>query len=441
MLLPFLLLLIFQAIASPIESDEVRLRSNREKLVKALRDFGNRNFTWPALYLVPVYHPALHVDEASGAEEDIALNTGFIPPSIQSTEEIVEEPDAELEEIETGYATEKSEGEIHAIPEDNPVLDLPAEAPVMEYSARKPEYTLHHSSNDDPADLEEDIYLITEREITGPICILFQHSVLGDDFGESTFPRVSYVGSEPLPFRVHYAPDDDLRFEAYKWPFSACNHACELQALRIRALFDWELDPLNEESDLDDETKFTLLTAREICQWKNVHYHFAIDDDEDDRVDLKKRNVSMLLGNKTSTSPSFATPPIPNVDLSPLEAQKAAEPQLDITGPSTQLKSELYLSDGARSAVEEIRNIFVGTKGPSDLAQMFHTVIVACQIHRYTSTPMLELEMSSTDHMLEQAMGQIGRVFAETQGRIDVWETRDAIVRATQIYRYQEEQG
>ena len=43
--------------------------------------------------------------------------------------------------------------------------------------------------------------------------------------------------------------------------------------------------------------------------------------------------------------------------------------------------------------------------------------------------------------MIQQAMSQIGRLFEETQGRIDVMETRDAIVRATQIYRYQEEQG
>jgi hypothetical protein len=43
--------------------------------------------------------------------------------------------------------------------------------------------------------------------------------------------------------------------------------------------------------------------------------------------------------------------------------------------------------------------------------------------------------------MVQEAMAQIGQLFAETQERINVWETRDAIVRATQIYRYQQEHG
>ena len=89
--------------------------------------------------------------------------------------------------------------------------------------------------------------------------------------------------------------------------------------------------------------------------------------------------------------------------------------------------------------MEEIKNIFTSTKGLKDLAQMFHTVIVACQIHHYTTTPMKELPITSKSEMVQQAMGQIGGVFTETEGRIQVWETRDAIVRATQIYRYQEE--
>jgi hypothetical protein len=104
-------------------------------------------------------------------------------------------------------------------------------------------------------------------------------------------------------------------------------------------------------------------------------------------------------------------------------------------------KQELFLSDGAQSAMNEIRGIFASCKGPKDLSQMFHTVVLACQIHRYTSTPMAELQVSSMDQMIPQAMTQIGNVFAATQGTINVWETRDAIVRATQIYRYQEEQG
>jgi hypothetical protein len=101
--------------------------------------------------------------------------------------------------------------------------------------------------------------------------------------------------------------------------------------------------------------------------------------------------------------------------------------------------NNFQVSDAARSAMQEIQNILSSTYSPQDLAQMFHTVVVACKIHRYTVTPMEELQVSTTGAMVQHAMAQIGRVFADTQGRINVWETRDAIVRATQIYRYQQE--
>jgi hypothetical protein len=108
---------------------------------------------------------------------------------------------------------------------------------------------------------------------------------------------------------------------------------------------------------------------------------------------------------------------------------------------NVQITNGLYLSDGARAAMREIEGIFGSTHGPQDLANMFHTVILACQVHRYTSSPMSELKASSVPQMVQDAMGQVGQIFAETQGKINVWETRDAIVRATQIYRYQQEHG
>ena len=170
------------------------------------------------------------------------------------------------------------------------VANLPLQS-VINYTpvTEKPLYILHHPSNDGPSDPEKDVYPHTDAYISRPICSFFQHSVLGSDFGESTFPRVSYVSTDALPFHVHYAPDDDLRYESYKWPFAACNYACELQALTIRALFDGELDATNEDSWLDTDTKWALIVAREICQWKNIHHHFAVDDCP--RGDLRKRDV------------------------------------------------------------------------------------------------------------------------------------------------------
>jgi hypothetical protein len=101
--------------------------------------------------------------------------------------------------------------------------------------------------------------------------------------------------------------------------------------------------------------------------------------------------------------------------------------------------TKLVVSGGAQAAINEIEGIFLANKGPQDIAAMFHTVIVACQIHRYTTTPLKELALGAPGDMVQQAMSQITGIFAQTQGQIPVLETRDAIVRATQIYRYQEE--
>ena len=446
MLLQYLLLLPLGALAYPAESEETRVKSNQDKLKHALIYFGLENFTWPELDLEPVYHPGIKDDEIAEPEEDKwslmveAKDTGL---------EIEEEPLETIDDVKAVLDigsppnTEVDDNFTIMIPADHPVLDVPPE-PDMTYIpiTENPVYILHHPANDDPADPDKDIYhILSETDSSRPICSYFQHSVLGADFGESTFPRVSYVSSETLPFRVHYAPDDDLHFESYKWPFSACNNACELQALKIRAMFDWELDPVNEDSGLDDATKAALRVAREICQWKNVHHHFAVNDCS--KTELRKRYVQFgraesnfsatsasgdaLIKKETeSVSAPAQTPPAPPEMNEP--AEKSA-------------KQELFLSDAAQSAMNEIRGIFASCKGPKDLSQMFHTVVVACQIHRYTSTPMAELQVSSMDQMVPQAMTQIGNVFAATQGTINVWETRDAIVRATQIYRYQEEQG
>ena len=430
MYLFYLLLLPLGVFTSPVELNETYLQKNQEKLVNALVDFGKDNFTWPELELAPVYKPALtveDVDEVKGEEKE-PLTIDMVEDNIVS-----ENVKAMLGIIESNTDGVYSS----VIPENNRVTNLSPEPITSTPVTEKPIYILHHPSNDGPSDPEKDVYHHADADISWPICSFFQHSVLGSDFGESTFPRVSYISVDVLPFHVHYAPDDDLRYESYKWPFAACNYACELQALKIRALFDWELDPLNEDSGLDDETKQALMVAREICQWKNVHHHFAVNDCS--RGDLKRRDVkdtqvvALDPGDLQNSSTNG-----PDLGKSPTQA-----PQL--FGPTGSVVEEplpaLYLSDGARAAMTEIEGIFASTKDPKDLSQMFHTVIIACQIHRYTSTPMSDLEISSSQQMVQQAMSQIGRVFEDTQGRIDVMETRDAIVRATQIYRYQEEQG
>ena len=414
-----LLLLPLAVFASPVEFNKTHLQKNQEKLVHALVSFGKDNFTWPELELAPVYYPALKVEDVGEPkEEEESPTTDMVEDDFVSKK--FEDLMAILEIIESFTDDPYS----FVIPENHRVVNLPPE-----------------SSNDGPSHPEKDVYYHKDADISRPICSFFQHSVLGSDFGESTFPRVSYVSGDALPFHVHYAPDDDLRYESYKWPFAACNYACELQARTIRALFDSELDPANEDSGLDDETKSALMLSREICQWKNVHHHFAVDDCP--RGDLRKRDVKDTqfpvldpadVRNSSKTETAFI-----RQGKSPTQVAQRFSP----TGLVVFEKPlpALYLSDGARAAMKEIEGIFASTKSPQDLSQMFHTVIVACQIHRYTSTPMSELEISSSQQMVQQAMSQIGRVFEETQGRIDVMETRDAIVRATQIYRYQEEQG
>jgi hypothetical protein len=430
MYLRYLLLLPLGVIASPIQSNET-VYQNKERLVSALNHFGEQNFTWPELELGSVYHPNLKVDNDAALEEEE-------PPSDEAIDDDIGFENVDFDSLlEIFYPVGPEDDNLTFTTQgDNPVVSFPPPSerhytPLTE----KPIYTPHHPANDHPSDPENDVHHYTIVDITQPICRFFQHSVLGVDFGESTFPRVSFVSSDALPFRVHYAPDDNLRFESYRWSFAACNHACELQALKIRAIFDWELDPVNEDSGLDNETKQALLVAREICQWKNVHHHFAVNECPKD--DLKKRDFqSTFLQNSSATGTS---------DTPFVLGQQPTSGDSD-TGPcttpqATVASTELYLSDGARAAMREIEGIFLSTKGSNDLAQMFHTVIVACQIHRYTNAPMVELPISSTKQMVQQAMSQIGRVFGETQGRINVMETRDAIVRATQIYRYQEEHG
>jgi hypothetical protein len=372
--------------------------------------------------LTPIYHPSLKDDKPAGPQdEDVNLQSDL--PESSSPEDhvpslvVVEDP--EVDEALATQEVDTNSDLAFVITEDDPVLNIPEPAAVFEAIDTKPSYILRHSANDNPADPERDVYHILAADLSHPICGYFQHSVLGEDFGESTFPRISYVAVDALPYRVHYAQDDNLRFESYKWPFAACNRACEMQALKIRALFDWELDPVNEDSGLDQETKEALMLAREICQWKNVHHHFALND----CPALRKREVDV---------PTEET--VSEADATTAEAE-IQHSQLPVGSHS----HVLFVSDAARSAIQEIRNIFLSTKGPSDLANMFKTVIAACQIHKYTDKPMQELTLSSTGEMVQRAMAQIEDVFAQTGGKIDAWETRDAIVRATQIYRYQEE--
>jgi hypothetical protein len=320
--------------------------------------------------------------------------------------------------VEDEHPEEEISNEPH--PAD-PAASPPTEqSPVIasEPEPRRHVFLLHHPSNDKPADPDSDAFLFKNIDPTRPICNFFQHSVLGDDFGESTFPRVSYTSSEALPYRVHYASDDDLHYESYRWPFAACNHACELQALKIRGMFDWELHPDNQDGAFDEETKEALSLAREICEWKNAHYHFAITDLTDF---VSPRGLRLPRA-------------IPE-DIAPTNGTSDNQPDSAVT-------VQLFNSPGAQAAMNEIEGIFRANKGPQDIAAMFHTVIRACQIHRYATTPMTELVIGQpAEYMVQQAMSQIGRVFAETQDQIPVWETRDAIVRATQIYRFQEENG
>jgi len=380
-------LFITAALALPFGLADENLQTNKDKLEAALADFGNENFTWPNIYVAPF------------AQETRA--------------ELVKVPDKVESLVVLDRQQHDGEEEVKAVPDeplvDEHLIDFPPEPTV----ALEPEkngriFLLHHPSNDNPADPDLDAFHFRVIDPTRPICSFFQHSVLGEDFGESTFPRISYVLSEALPYRVHYTPDDNLRFESYKWPFAACNQGCELQALKIRAMFDWELDPVNPDSPLDRETKEALMLAREICEWKNAHYHFALTEPLRFPT-LRSRQMHGVLGNETPAMPVG--------------------------------KPVLSISPDVQAAMDEVEGIFRANKGAQDIASMFHTVIVACRIHRYATTPMTELAIGSPGDMVQQAMSQIGRVFAETQGRIPVWETRDAIIRATQIYRYQEEGG
>ena len=415
------------AIAYPSLSDGGRLQLNKERLTKALVNFGSKNFTWPELELLPMCHCSLMKNQTE-LEEKLpwAGEEGLDDPIDDQRHPDYIDDDGQIEQPDTEEDIICPEGKTEIFPLREPET---THVKVNE----KPVYILHHPANDNPADLESDAYHFFDYDGSQPICGFFQHSVLGEDFGASTFPRVSYVSSEPLPFRVHYAPDDDLRFESYKWPFAACNYGCELQALKIRAMFDWELDPVNENSNLDEETKQALRLGREICQWKNVHHHFAITDYVHG---LRKRFVSppLAIWNSSKIS-TISSPSSSAIEWKPVRTNFTR------SGVRGQNPKVAQLSDAARAAMQEIQTIFASTKGPKDLARMFHVVTLACQIHRYTSTPMSELRISTPQSMVQQAMRQIGCVFADTQERIDVWETRDAIVRATQIYRYEADQS
>ena len=292
---------------------------------------------------------------------------------------------------------------------DEPRLETAPEPSFVAPDRNANQFLLRHKANDSPVDPDHDAFLFTEVDRSRPVCVFFQHSVLGRDFGASTFPRISYVGSERLPYRVHYEPDDELHYESYRWPFAACNQGCELQALKIRAIFDWELNPVNDESPFDQATKDALMLAREICEWKNAHYHFGITDAPATRA---KRSLLLSCG---------------------IAPDKATLPSAETVG------TKLVVSGDAQAAIKEIDGIFRANKGPQDIVAMFHTVIVACQIHHYTTTPMKELVIGPPRDMVQEAMSQIAAIFAQTEGQIPVSETRDAIVRATQIYRYQEE--
>jgi len=369
------------------EPADRNLQRNRDKLQAALADFGNENFTWPNIYVAPfAQETEANLAKVPDEARSLAVMDGLQPVHEEGVKDVLDEP------------------LVHKHP-----IDTPPEPTVsLEPENKGRALVLRHPSNDNPADLEHDVFHFRMTYPTRPVCTFFQHSVLGEDFGASLFPRISYVGSEALPYRVHYMPDDNLRFESYRWPFAACNQGCELQALQIRAMFDWELDPVNSDSPLDKETKKALMLAREICEWKNAHYHFVLKDALGLRT-VRSRQMRRALSNET---------------------------------PTTQVRHPgLFTSPDVQAAIQEIEGIFRANKGAQDIAAMFHTVIIACQIHRYTTTPMAELAIGSPSEMVQQAMNQVARVFAETQGRIPVWETRDAIVRATQIYRYQEEGG
>lgn len=371
------------ALALPRASPDEVSSGNKEKLEVALESFGQDNFTWPELQLAPD-----HGETQDAPKAQSLVVADLLPAPEEEPEEDGAEVPGEpwLEEVRFETAPE-------------PSFVAPDRKANM--------FLLRHKANDNPTDPDRDAFLFTEADPNRPVCTFFQHSVLGADFGESTFPRVSYIGSETLPYRVHYAPDDELRFESYRWPFAACNQGCELQALKIRGMFDWELDPVNEESPFDQATKDALSLAREICEWKNAHYHFAITDVLATRAKRSLFPRTIAPGNAT------------------LHTEKAG--------------TKLVVSGDAQAAINEIEGIFRANKGPQDIAAMFHTVIVACQIHRYTTTPLKELALGAPGDMVQQAMSQITGIFAQTQEQIPVWETRDAIVRATQIYRYQEE--
>jgi hypothetical protein len=384
----YLFVVLPVALALPRASPDEISPGNKEKLEAALEKFGQENFSWPELQLAP------HHVESGVVRKAQTLVITDLPP-IQE----VEDPAEDVEEDVVPEEPCADEVRFETVPE-----------PSFVAPDRKAHMVLRHKVNDNPADPDRDAFLFTEADPNRPVCTFFRHSVLGLDFGESTFPRISYVGSNQLPYRVHYAPDDELRYESYRWPFAACNHGCELQALNIRAMFDWELDPVNEESPFDQATKEALLLAREICEWKNVHYYFAI-------MDVSPLRAKRSLGLSGGIAPGNAT----------------------LVSAKESSATPFVVSGDVRAAINEIGGIFRANKGPQDIAAMFHTVIIACQIHHYTTTPMTELAIGAPGDMVQQAMSQITRVFAQTRGQIPVWETRDAIVRATQIYRYQEE--
>jgi hypothetical protein len=339
-------------------------------------------------YAKPIYHHSLFRHRYGTGENDPKSEGSIVGQGL-----VLEQPSSiisELQESESSSSDQVSSTEDFTSGHSVSYLENPV--PLV----NPPE-------NDSPDGIAMHASALEVKDSTP--CAFFQHSILGADFGQTTFPRISFVASDEMPYRVHYAPGDELHYESYKWPFAACNRACELQALTIRALFDRELAPENLDTALDPITKQTLLLSREICQWKNARRLFRLPQIE--AYHLTKRN----------------------------EGSREEETKL----PSQ--ANVVYLSHEARLAMQEIRGILESAFNPDDLRQMFHTVIAACQIHRYTLSPMQDLTLSTQDRMVQQAMVQVERVFADTQGRINVWETRDAIVRATQIYRYQEEQS
>ena len=367
-----LLVIPLGVLAAPLATtDEPATEQIQKQIVEALKDFGTPDFKWPSLelrILRALNEKEGEAEEFVNPEESIAEFKGLLDAAYtrlgkqEGQSEGTSNPEVEVQEEEVSTETPVT---------DELIIDLPK---------------LVVTTSDNSMDMARDAYLNQEFDSSEPVCSHFQHAILGEDYGAKLFPRISYVASSPKPFRVHYADDDNLRYESFQRPFAACMHGCALQELAIRAMLDRELDPTDSESTIDEPTKQDLRLAREICEWKNVHHHF-----------------------------NFASPP---------------------ASPKRMVKREISVGEG----LGEIEAIFASAKSPQDLAAMFKVVAMACKVHKYCPD-VAQLQIADLPTMVNQAMAQVSRVFAATQGRYPNWETRDAIVRACTIYRYQEENG